>query len=500
MKNNILFFLLFIIPFIIFSQTPEKMSYQAIVRDADNALAINQVIGIQIDILQGSATGTPVYQERHNLSTNENGLLSLEIGTGTVLNGIFSDIDWPNNSFFIKTAIDLNGGTNYNIIGTSQLISVPYALHAKTVTNHGAINNLSDAKSNATSVYLGKNSGLLNTTGNLNTGLGIDALKLDTTGNNNTAIGNKALFSNTSGSENNAFGKNSLLNNTTGNQNTAIGRGSLTNNTTGFSNVSVGVYSLTNNIIGGNNVAIGIESMLSSTSGSENTAIGRGVLHNNTTGSFNVALGSGTLSNNTIGNRNIAIGRDALVNNITGNLNIAIGNRAAFNETGSNKLYIDSSSTLNPLIYGEFDNDLLRVNGDLEVTKDINVAKNIMVNENIEVTGKINAPISGTADMKAYIYGSVFKDGTINIPESTSGFTVEKFGVGKYYIHFPSTVYKMCIASIATFPSISLPTASNPNRGFISVYSGEANKVRIDTFQTFNEQNDFPFTFVVYLK
>jgi len=499
MKNKIIFYLLCIITSNIFSQTPEKMNYQAIIRDASNALAINQIIGIQIDILQGSDTGIPVYQERHNKSTNENGLLSLEIGAGTILNGIFSDIDWKNNSYFIKTSIDLDGGTNYDIIGTSQLVSVPYALHAKTVANHGAINNLSDAKTNTSSVYLGENAGLLNTSGSSNTGLGIAALKLNTTGNNNTAIGHNALFNNTSGSENNAFGKNSLFNNTTGNQNTAISRGSLANNTTGFSNVSVGVYSLTNNTIGGNNVALGIESMFSTTSGNENTAIGRSVLHSNTTGDFNVAIGSGTLSNNTIGNRNIAIGRDALLNNITGNLNIAIGNRAGFNETGSNKLYIDNSSTTNPLIYGEMDNDFLRINGDLEVTKDIET-KNIIVNQNIEVTEKIIAPISGSADMKAYIYGSIFKDGTINTAESTSGFTVEKFGIGKYYIHFSSTINKICVASIATFPSISLPTSSLPNRGFISVYSGEVNKVRIDTFQTFNEQNDFPFTFVVYLK
>jgi hypothetical protein len=116
----------------VWAQAPERMSYQAVIRDASNALTTNQAVGMQISILQGSASGTAVYVETQTPSTNINGLVSLEIGTGTVVSGDFTTIDWANDTYFIKTETDPTGGTNYTITGTSQLMSVPYALHAKT--------------------------------------------------------------------------------------------------------------------------------------------------------------------------------------------------------------------------------------------------------------------------------------------------------------------------------------------------------------------------------
>jgi hypothetical protein len=114
-----------------FAQAPEKMTYQAVIRDASNILVSNSAIGTKVSILQGSASGSSVFIETHNASTNANGLLTLEIGTGAILSGNFAAIDWANGPFFIKTESDLNGGTNYTITGTSQLLSVPYALYAK---------------------------------------------------------------------------------------------------------------------------------------------------------------------------------------------------------------------------------------------------------------------------------------------------------------------------------------------------------------------------------
>lgn len=114
------------------AQAPEKMSYQAVVRNASNNLVTNQAVGMQISILQGSATGTAVYVETQNISTNANGLVTLEIGTGAQVSGDFTTIDWANDTYFIKTETDPTGGTSYTITGTSQLMSVPYALHAKT--------------------------------------------------------------------------------------------------------------------------------------------------------------------------------------------------------------------------------------------------------------------------------------------------------------------------------------------------------------------------------
>ena len=115
-----------------FGQSPNKISYQAVVRNSSNALVTNTQVGMQISILQGSASGTAVYVETQTPTTNANGLVSIEIGGGTVVNGNFATIDWGNGLYFIKTETDINGGTTYTITGTSQLLSVPYALHSKT--------------------------------------------------------------------------------------------------------------------------------------------------------------------------------------------------------------------------------------------------------------------------------------------------------------------------------------------------------------------------------
>jgi len=117
----------------VFAQTPEKMSYQAIIRNNSDQLIINQGIGMQISILQGSITGSSVYTETQSTTTNTNGLVSIEIGTGSTTDD-FSTIDWANGPYFIKTETDPTtaGGMNYTITGTSQLMSVPYALYAKT--------------------------------------------------------------------------------------------------------------------------------------------------------------------------------------------------------------------------------------------------------------------------------------------------------------------------------------------------------------------------------
>jgi hypothetical protein len=122
----------------ILAQTPEKMSYQLVLRDASNTLLMNQQVGIQISILQTTITGSAVYTEIQTATTNINGLVSLEIGSGTSSDD-FSAIDWSAGPYFIKTATDASGGSNYSIIGTSQLMSVPFALYAKTSNDTPAV-------------------------------------------------------------------------------------------------------------------------------------------------------------------------------------------------------------------------------------------------------------------------------------------------------------------------------------------------------------------------
>jgi hypothetical protein len=116
-------------------QAPEKMSYQAVVRNAAGELVADAVVGIQLSVLTGSETGTAIFVETHTPMTNANGLVTLEIGMGTVVTGSISAIDWSAGPHFLMVEIDPTGGTNYDISGTSELISVPYALHAKTVEN-----------------------------------------------------------------------------------------------------------------------------------------------------------------------------------------------------------------------------------------------------------------------------------------------------------------------------------------------------------------------------
>ena len=117
---------------IIFAQAPEKFSYQAIIRNASNALVTNTPVGVKISILKTSAAGTVVYAETQTATTNVNGLVSIQIGDGTIISGTIAGIDWATDSYYIKTETDPAGGTNYTIAGTTQLLSVPYALYSKS--------------------------------------------------------------------------------------------------------------------------------------------------------------------------------------------------------------------------------------------------------------------------------------------------------------------------------------------------------------------------------
>ena len=119
----------------LFAQSPEKFTYQAVVRNASNSLVANAPVGVRVSILQGSASGSAVYVETQTATTNANGLVTLSIGGGNVQQGAFADIDWANGPYFLKTETDPNGGSNYSITTTQQMLSVPYALYAKEAGN-----------------------------------------------------------------------------------------------------------------------------------------------------------------------------------------------------------------------------------------------------------------------------------------------------------------------------------------------------------------------------
>ena len=131
MKKLIHSIIVLMLSAIVFAQAPQSFKYQAVARDASGEVIADQQVSFQISILQNSESGTTVYTETHVDSTNQFGLITLEIGTGTTTDD-FTAIDWGNDAYFIQIEMDASGGTSYTLMGTSQLLSVPYALHATT--------------------------------------------------------------------------------------------------------------------------------------------------------------------------------------------------------------------------------------------------------------------------------------------------------------------------------------------------------------------------------
>jgi uncharacterized protein (TIGR02145 family) len=144
MKNTIFTFAaIFLSTLFLRGQAPGLVSYQTIIRNTDNELISNKVVGIRISILKDNPNGIPVYQERHYVQTNLNGLAYLVIGGGTPIKGKFSDIDWSTGPYYIQSETDINGGQDYKIAVFTQILSVPYAIHAKSAeTLLGKINEL----------------------------------------------------------------------------------------------------------------------------------------------------------------------------------------------------------------------------------------------------------------------------------------------------------------------------------------------------------------------
>lgn len=112
----------------LFAQAPEKMNYQGIARDNSGNILANQSVGLQLSIHSGTPTGTVVYTETQTPTTNQFGLFNIEFGGGSG----FSSINWGGNSYYLQVEMDASGGSNYQDMGTAQLLSVPYALYAKT--------------------------------------------------------------------------------------------------------------------------------------------------------------------------------------------------------------------------------------------------------------------------------------------------------------------------------------------------------------------------------
>jgi hypothetical protein len=141
-KLRLIFLLLYIMFHLPFAkaQVPEKMNYQAIARNSSGVILPSQNIGIRITITNGNS-GPTVYQETHTVTTNQFGLFTLSIGSGTPVTGTFAVISWDSIAAWMQVEMDPSGGVAYVNMGTSQLLSVPYALNAATSNNINGTTN-----------------------------------------------------------------------------------------------------------------------------------------------------------------------------------------------------------------------------------------------------------------------------------------------------------------------------------------------------------------------
>ncbi len=132
MKKGLFLLLSMTLSYLSMAQVPNSFSYQMVIRNGNNELVANTTVGIRIGLLGGNAADTVWYEEEHKVKTNLNGLAYITIGKGNMLKGAISTIDWTRGPFFIKSETDPTGGTNYSLIIVSQMLSVPYAIYAKT--------------------------------------------------------------------------------------------------------------------------------------------------------------------------------------------------------------------------------------------------------------------------------------------------------------------------------------------------------------------------------
>jgi hypothetical protein len=149
MKKIFLTFLVIIGAAGIYAQAPEGFSYNAIVRNASGNAIVDQAVSFRFGIVKGRTSGAVVYGEKHNLLTDSFGSVSLVIGNGTDKTGDFATIDWGADSYYLKIELDITGSTFYTDMGTTQLLSVPYALYSKTASNgfSGNYNDLTNKPS-----------------------------------------------------------------------------------------------------------------------------------------------------------------------------------------------------------------------------------------------------------------------------------------------------------------------------------------------------------------
>ncbi|CAL2075747.1 conserved exported hypothetical protein [Tenacibaculum sp. 190524A02b] len=507
MKKLSAFLFLFLISLTFYSQAPQGFNYQSVVRDASGNILSSTSIGVQFKLHQTTASGTVVYTETHSPTTNDYGVFNLIVGQGTTTDD-FSSVDWSADSYFIEVSIDIAGGTTYVSMGTTQLLSVPYAIQAKYVENgddlgnhtasenfktdghwisndgddEGLLVNSGGRVTTSNKLFLGSNINLdthwINGDGTSNNGIQFDASGNVITSAKVSLGGNVQLNDNWLSNDGDNEGIKILDNGTielTGNIKLADnwinndgGDEGLQFDTNG--NVtSSGTLTLGNNVLlngnwlsndGGNeglqidntgslttsgNLTLGGNFQLNGilTSPSENQIFGT---YDNTSNLSNldrrnVIIGYQAAEGAQSGDSNVVIGYFAGYN-LNGNSNVLIGTAAGAGGTFSNQLHIRD------LIYGEFDNSLLQVKGELKVDENIATDGNIIIDEDGD-----DLRAAGAANNVEIISVIVDTDGTLNSNvTNSSGITASLSGniyTVNYSNHFSSVpaITITCIAS-----------------------------------------------------
>lgn len=321
-------------------------------------------------------------------------LLNLENRTNEIC-GLFINCSGVITSGIIANTVgSVNGlsktGSSIKLGGTltgNTTITGAYSLNlcngAKLNTQYGyqisGVTMFRTSTSTISSIYIGQDAGS-NGIGRCNIGIGYNTLYCNIGGWGNIAIGDSTMICNSSGNNNIGLGLCSLYYNVSGCHNIGLGISTLFCNNAGEFNIAIGATTLTSNLNGTNNVGIGNSVLHNNYSGDYNIGIGGNVLAQNNSGVNNIGIGVDSLSRNYSGVENIGIGTNSLYFNINGNSNIGIGafaghcsignsniyvgRYAGTGNTSSNRLYIGNCGICT-LIYGEFDNKLVKIDGNL---------------------------------------------------------------------------------------------------------------------------------------
>ncbi len=404
---------------------------------------------------------------KSSLTSNVNGFRNVAVGANALSSNVAGESSTAIGTNAMQNANNSSSFfTSYNTAVGFEALKGSASPAANTGTANTAIGYQTLA-ANSSGVFnsaLGNQVLLQNTTGSRNLGAGFSTLFFNTTGSENTALGSETLAQNVAGSGSTAVGTYAMqyANNSstpfttsnvavgyqalrgsttasanTGTQNTAVGYQSLLNNTTGFANVAIGVEALTTNTSGNFNTAVGLQALQVNSSGINNASFGKESLKSNTTGGNNNGFGLWSLYSNTTGGNNVGVGTEALYGNTTGFNNTAIGHKA--NVASGNLL---NATAIGAFAYVSTSNSLVLggINGVNGSTTDTNVgigttsptAKLEVAGGDIKVSGEVQRPSTGNANLIPIAYGYIAGGGSII--SSTGNMTSSNPSTGTYNI------------------------------------------------------------------